>query len=259
MVHGSAQDECISPRFKGTKELPKRDKGDHNVIHKVPSQEVPLKDRTVAPVLPKEVDHERINEDLNHKLERLWKTDFEGSLVETKVSPSVEDKKALQIMEETLKVVNGHFQVALPWRNNSLYSPNNKVVAERRGLLLKKRLLRDDDLLKKYQATMNDYLEKGYAERVPQEHLEVHDRPTWYLPHHPVTHPLKPEKVRVVYDCAASYGRTSLNQQFLQGPDQTNQLTGVLIRFREELIATVADVEAMFHQVLVEPEDRDAL
>ena len=53
----------------------------------------------------------------------------------------------LQIMEETLKVVNGHFQVALLWRNNPPYLPNNKVVAERWGFLLKKRLLRDDDLL----------------------------------------------------------------------------------------------------------------
>lgn len=42
-------------------------------------------------------------------------------------------------------------------------------------------------------------------------------------------------------------------------PDQTNQLTGVLIRFREELILMVADVEAMFLQVMVEPQDYDAL
>ena len=102
-------------------------------------------------------------------------------------------------------------------------------------------------------------MEKGYAEKVPWKQLEVNDRLIWYLLHHPVTHPLKPVKVRVVYDCAASYCRTSLNQQLLQGPDQTNQLTGVLIQFREELVATVADVEAMFYQVLMEPEDRDVL
>jgi hypothetical protein len=207
------------------------------------------------------------DEDLKHQLERLWKTDFEGSLVETKVCPSVEDKKALQIMEKTLKIVDSHFQVALPWRNNPPYLPNNKMVAERRGLLLKKRLLRDDELLKKYRTTLNEYLEKVYAEKIPQEQLDMENRPIWYLPHHPVTHPLKPEKVR---DCPsislcccqprkASYGRTSLNQQLLQGPDQTNQLTGVLVRFREESVAMVADVEAMFHQVLVEPRDCDAL
>lgn len=85
------------------------------------------------------------------------------------------------------------------------------------------------------------------------EQLEADDKPIWYLPHHPVTHPQKPEKVRVVYDWVVSYGRTSLNQQLLQGLDQTNHLIGVLIRFREEPIAMFADVEAMFLQVLVEP------
>ena len=85
---------------------------------------------------------------------------------ETKVCPSLEDKKALQIMEETLKMVDGHFQVALPWRDNPPYLPNNRIMAGRRGLLLKKRLLRDGDLRRKYQTTLNEYLEKGYAERV---------------------------------------------------------------------------------------------
>ena len=230
---------------------------------KVPSEECSQNRSNASESIPlREVEYERVNEDLKHQMDRLWKTDFESSLVETKVCPSLEDKKAQQIMAETLKMVDGHFQVALPWRDNPPYLPNeynNRVMAERRGLFLKKRLLRDGNLLRKYQTSLNEYLEKGYAERVPQEQLEVNDRPIWYLPHHPVTHHLKPDKVRVVYDCAATYGRTSLNQQRLQGPDQTNQLTGVLIRFREELIATVADVEAMFHQVLVEPQDRDAL
>jgi hypothetical protein len=190
-----------------------------------------MKDRTeeVKEVERVQVDRENTDEDLKHQLERLWKTDFEGFLVETKVYPSVEDKKALQIMEKKLKIVDGHFQVALPWRNNPPYLPNNKMVAERRGLLLRKRLLRDDELLKKYRTTLNEYLEKGYAEKIPQEQLDMENRPIWYLPHHLVTHPLKPEKVRAVCDCAASYGPTSLNQQLLQGPDQTNQLTGVLI------------------------------
>ena len=45
----------------------------------------------------------------------------------------------------------------------------------------------------------------------------------------------------------------------LQGPDLTNKLVGVLLRFRQERIATIADIEAMFHQVRVPPEDRDVL
>ncbi len=39
----------------------------------------------------------------------------------------------------------------------------------------------------------------------------------------------------------------------------TNSLVGVLCRFRQELVALVADVEAMYHQVCVDPKDIDAL
>ena len=106
---------------------------------------------------------------------------------------------------------------------------------------------------------MTDYIKKGHAEKIPKEELEVRDRPVWYLPHHPVTHPLKPDKVRVVYDCAAKFGQTSLNHQLLQGPDQTNQLVGVLSQFRQETVGMVADIEGMFQQVLVDPKDCDAL
>ncbi|XP_022780505.1 uncharacterized protein LOC111321804 [Stylophora pistillata] len=132
-------------------------------------------------------------------------------------------------------------------------------MAERRALLLKRRLMKDEDLLEKYRTTMNDYIKKGHAEMVPEEELNTRNRPVWFLPHHPVTHPLKPDKVRMVYDCAAKFGQTSLNQQLLQGPDQTNQLVGVLSRFRQNSIGIVADIEAMFHQVLVDPKDHDSL
>ena len=206
-----------------------------------------------------EVECEIRDEELRQQLETLWKTDFENMEVETKVCASVEDQRALEIMEGSLREVNGHFQVALPWRHDPPYLPNNKVMAERRALLLKRRLMKDEDLLEKYRTTMNDYIEKGHTEMVPEEELNLRNRPVWFLPHHPVTHPLKPDKVRVVYDCAAKFGQTSLNQQLLQGPDQTNQFVGVLSRFRQKRVGMVADIEAMFHQVLVDPKDCDSL
>ena len=59
-----------------------------------------------------------VDEDLNYKLERLWRTDFQDCVVDTKVCPSVEDRGALKMIEESLQQVNGHYQVALPWRHN---------------------------------------------------------------------------------------------------------------------------------------------
>ena len=92
------------------------------------------------------------------------------------------------------------------------------------------------------------------ARRAPLE--EINHKPLWYLPHHPVIN--KPGKTRVVFDCAAKHKGTSLNDQLLTGPDLTNSIVGVLMRFREEQVALSADIECMFHQIRVAPDDRDA-
>ena len=134
---------------------------------------------------------------------------------------SVEDKRALRIMEGSSKKVSGHYQIALPWRQQPPYLPNNRVLADRyhRLQLLKKKFLHDRKLFESYTATIHDYISKGYAQRVPKEELDVDGKPLWYLPHHAVFNPNKPGKLRVVFDCAARYRGTSLNDQLLSGPD----------------------------------------
>ena len=63
----------------------------------------------------------------------------------------------------------------------------------------------------------------------------------------------------MVFDCAARFGDTSLNDKLLQGPDLTKNLIGVLLRFRQEPVALMADMEQMFHQVSVAPDDCHSL
>lgn len=60
------------------------------------------------------------------------------------------------------------------------------------------------------------------------EELGCSDGKVWYIPHHGVYHPVT-QKLRVVFDCGASYKGTSLNEQLLQGPDLTSSLVGVII------------------------------
>ena len=50
---------------------------------------------------------------------------------------------------------------------------------------------------------------------------------------------------------------TSLNNELLQGPDLTNSLVDVLLRFREEKVAVMADIESMFMMVKVPQKDRN--
>jgi len=195
-------------------------------MHRTPIEKLEQQAVVNLPLSKEEHVECDIDNETLQQLERLWKSHFGDSVVGTKVSPSVEDKMALNKMEESLQRVGSHFQVALLWRPGSPHLTNNKPIAEQRLQLLKKRLLKDEDLLAKYQTTMQQYIVKGHAWKVPKEELNLKEQPVWYLPRQPVTHPLKPGKVRVVFDCAAKYCGTSLNQQLLQGPDLTNPLGG---------------------------------
>ena len=106
---------------------------------------------------------------------------------------------------------------------------------------------------------MKEMIDKGQAERVLDEELHFSDGRVWYIPHHGVYHPQKPDKIRVVFDASAEFMGESLNRHLLQGPDLTNSLNGVLCRFRKEPIAFTCDVEGMFHQVYVSPDHRNLL
>jgi hypothetical protein len=71
---------------------------------------------------------------------------------------------------------------------------------------------------------MNDLMKKDYSRGVPESLINHPQQPLWYLPHHLVINPNKPDKLQVVFDCAAKYHGTSLNHELLQGPDLTNSL-----------------------------------
>ena len=59
--------------------------------------------------------------------------------------------------------------------------------------------------------------------------------------------------------CSSKYQGKSLNDRCLQGPDLLNRLLHILLRFRQHRYAIQADVEAMYNQVRIPDEDKDAL
>ena len=200
-------------------------------------------------------------EQLTTDASRLWNTDFDDLPRSDKNSMSVDDQRALAMMEDSVRQVDGiHYEIALPWRND-VDLPCNKAHAAVRLGHVQQRLEHDRKLHDMYHAQMDDYLTKGYARRVDGDDALSTLKPhrVWYLPHHPVFSIKKPDKVRVVFDGAARYKGTSINDHLLQGPDLTNNLAGVLMRFRQEPVALIADITAMFHQVLVPKHQQNAL
>ena len=193
---------------------------------------------------------------LQEQVERFWKVDDWEALLNERPGTSVEDRQAVDIWERTIELKEGHYTLDVPFRSRPPELPYNRDIAETRLHSLKKRLLRNDDMRETYCREMQSLIDKGYAEPVNDARGPV--GATWYLPHHPVTHATK-GKTRIVFDCAATKNGVSLNDRVLQGPDMTNSLLGVLLRFRQEPVAIMADIEAMFHQVHVTQRDRDAL
>ena len=62
-----------------------------------------------------------------------------------------------------------------------------------------------------------------------------------------------------MFDSSAKFKGVSLNSIMLQGPDLKNSLLGILLRFRKELVAVVADIQQMFYSFYVHQKHRDFL
>lgn len=194
--------------------------------------------------------------ELEENFRRLYDAEFSDTASDQKAL-SIEDKEALATVSDQTRWVDGRFEIPLPWRKGTDHLPDNRLLAQRRLESLKARLNRDVDLRRRYAETMQRNIDLGYCEKVEDNMM----RPgrTWFLPHHPVINPKKPEKTRVVFDCAARFQGASLNDRLLQGPDWTTPLIDVLCRFRLGLVAVAADIREMFMQVKVPVQHRDAL
>ncbi|XP_043220936.1 uncharacterized protein LOC122381153 [Amphibalanus amphitrite] len=170
----------------------------------------------------------------------------------------LENRAWMKIVEGGVRHLDGRYQIPLPLKSEIIL-PDNKQQAERRAEQLKRKMLKSQKYLQDYKTFVNELIEKNYAERVKNEQIDMSEGRTWYIPHHGVYHPMKPEKIRVVYDCSATYQGMSLNSRLLQGPNLTSSLLGVLLRFREGPVAVMADIEKMFYQVRVPEDDRSLL
>jgi len=124
-------------------------------------------------------------------------------------------------------------------------------------ILFEAKIGKDPILKDKYFAVIMEYLSIGYACKVDDNKNQTNVK--WYLCDRPVHHPQKPDKVRVVLDCAARFRGESLNDELLQGPDFVNSFVVVLMQFRKKRVAIAADFETMFHQVRVDPKDNNVL
>ncbi|XP_050416044.1 uncharacterized protein LOC126829914 isoform X3 [Patella vulgata] len=199
----------------------------------------------------------------SQNLDRLVRTiinlDFPERNIDDKKENSVLDERFINNVSDSIILdSSGHYQIDIPFKDNNVVLPKNFNMALDRLESLRRKFRKNQKFHEDYTNFMNSMFEKSYAEEVPKEEINCDNDRLWFIPHHAVVHKQK-GKLRVVYDCSAKYRGVSLNDTLLSGPDLTNTLLGVLLRFRLGKIAVMADIEGMFFQVKVPPKQRHSL
>lgn len=206
-----------------------------------------------------DVFHGKRQKNKPHKasLEALGLHVFSETESDNKPAQSMEDTVFLEIMDQEMyRDASNNWVAPLPFRVPRQRLSNNREQVFTRFASLEKTLRRKTEMRDQFREFMKKIIDNRHAEVAPP--LEENEE-CWYLPIFGVYHPQKPGNIRVVFDSSAKYFGTSLNGVLLSGPDLNNSLIGVLIRFRKEQVAVIADIQQMFHCFLVRRDHRDYL
>ncbi|XP_053691478.1 uncharacterized protein LOC128739993 [Sabethes cyaneus] len=190
---------------------------------------------------------------LDELVARFWACEE----VDIKKSYSPEEQRCENLFTQTVqRGPDGRYTVALPMAEGAISRLGESKNIALRLHATERRLKRNSGLLDQYKAFMSEYLDLGHMRLVEEDQRAVVGR--CYLPHHPVVKEASTTtKVRVVFDasCKTSTG-ISLNDVLLTGPVIQEELRSIILRCRTKQIMMVADVEKMFRQIVIDPNDR---
>ena len=196
---------------------------------------------------------------LANQLKKWWYIDSYASNCDV-TGHSKDEQRAIKTLEQTTRFNGERYEIGLLCRENEVKLPNNSYSAMGQLKSLERRLQKNETVRKRYQEIIDADFNARHVRKVDQtELIENQNKLQWYLPHHPVINPHKPEKVRRVCNAAARYQGVALNDKPSSGPDLLQSLVGIIFCFREHQIALSADIEAMFLQIAVPSDDSRCL
>ncbi|KAM4533987.1 uncharacterized protein steap2 isoform 2-T3 [Odontesthes bonariensis] len=98
--------------------------------------------------------------------------EFNEKTADEKREHSIEDKKFLDIANNSVSLIDGHYTLDLPFKDDNVKLPNNRPIALQRLHSLKRKLSRNPVFHDEYSAFLNHVIAQGYAEVVPQKELK---------------------------------------------------------------------------------------
>lgn len=199
-----------------------------------------------------------VEHNLSEQLLSLAETEYAGTKYSFDRPTSADDVKAKKTLDEETFLCEGHYYVPIPVKDSCINLVNNRPLAVNR-LMSEKRKLQKGVLVVDQKTEYDVYCEifekyrkRGQVRRIPEDELDT-DEVVNYVPFHHVYHPAKPGRLRLVWDAAARYNNSCLNDHVYSGEDSMNSLLGVLLRFRMGgETAFQADVNSMYNSIFVQ-------
>ncbi|XP_029166208.1 uncharacterized protein LOC114937014 [Nylanderia fulva] len=192
-----------------------------------------------------------VGEDLNTVVRRFWEQE---ELSEPSGILSREEQQCEEIFVRT-RGADGRYLVRLPVVGLLPDFASSHRVALRCLNHMEKRFQRDPTLQKQYQGFMREYESLGHM--IPAEPL-VEGQRGCFLPHHGVFKASSITKLRVVFNGSSPVTNgDTLNCHLSVGANLLPAISDILTRWRRHKYVIVADIEKMYQQILVHPEDQD--
>ena len=192
--------------------------------------------------------------DTDQLLSKFWELE---SFPEQKHLTAEERKCEERHKTTTHRNTEGKFVVQMPIKEESQKFFYSKANAMKLFLHLEQTLHRDESLLKKYTAFIQEFLNLGHLEKV--ESLEMDIFPNYYLPQQCVLQEDNSTTKLCVVDDSRSKTTTgvSLNECLFVCPNVQGDLFYILLRFRVFNVAMSADIAKMYWQVKLCKKDKD--
>ncbi|XP_046382360.1 uncharacterized protein LOC124153308 [Ischnura elegans] len=198
--------------------------------------------------------HFSVETNLEDQVKNFWK--LEECKPASKFSAE-EVKCEEHFKKNTTRGADGRFIVRLPIKGDISHLGDSEQIANRRFMMIEKRLLRDEERKLAYSSFMKEYRDLGHMELVVEEKDHPPRGVAFYIPHHSITKDTSSTtKLRVVFDAPSkSSTGVSLNDILMVGPTIQDDLLSIIIRFRIHEYAMTADIEKMYRQIKVHPSD----
>ncbi|XP_068758319.1 uncharacterized protein [Montipora capricornis] len=133
-------------------------------------------------------------------LNKIFELDFHERFDEKSQQYLQEDKKFLKNVDQGIGCTDdNHYEITLPFHSDDVCFPDNREQVLQRACWLKRKFTRNSQFYEGYVNFMNDIIRKGFARKVPEDRAPAKSGQLWYIPHHGVYHPRKPNKIRVVF------------------------------------------------------------